>query len=218
MHPDTEPLRSTLRPDDRRLVIVFAKAPIPGKVKTRLIPALGAERAASLHRAFVADFLAGLAGFPVELHTDVEGWFAFPRIRLQTDGDLGERMYHAGSVALSKGYEAVCLLGSDAPTLPSSHIDNLLASEADVTLGPADDGGYWGICFRRTVPGMFAGVKWSTDSAFAQTIESARRAGLSTAAGQGWWDVDNPEDLERLLRCPNLPKHIEQWRASCRQV
>jgi rSAM/selenodomain-associated transferase 1 len=196
----------------RPAIILFAKAPVVGRVKTRLDPALGAEAALDLHKAFVLDMLdklstlGGAAG--IELHTDIEtdAWQR-PNVVLQTQisGDLGSRMLHA----LSRKW--ACIVGSDAPTLPVSHIEALLASPADVALGPSEDGGYYAISCRRTHPDMFRGVEWSSARALKQTEESARRCGLSVERGPSWYDVDRPEDLRRLRDEGNLPKHTRVW-------
>ena len=144
----------------RPAIILFARAPVAGQVKTRLEQALGAEATLELHNAFVLDMLDKLLTLSdaaaIELHTDIQtdAWRR-PEValRMQTYGDLGSRMLHAldGKWA--------CIVGSDAPTLPASHIEALLASEADVALGPCDDGGYYAISCRRTHPEMFQG--WS---------------------------------------------------------
>ena len=196
----------------RPAIILFAKAPVAGRVKTRLEPALGAEAALDLHKAFVLDMLdklttlTGAAG--IELHTDLEtdAWRR-PNVvlRTQISGDLGSRMLHA------LGSKWACIVGSDAPTLPVSHIEALLASPADVALGPCDDGGYYAISCRRTHPDMFRGVEWSSARALEQTEKSARQCGLSVERGPGWYDVDRPEDLRRLRAEANLPKHTKRW-------
>ena len=151
-------------------IVVFAKAPRPGFVKTRL--ELAADAAARLHEAFVRDAigLAQAASQHVELHTDIEteAWsdIAVAR-RLQASGDLGARML-AALPAL--------ILGSDAPSLPLSHLLQLIATPGDVVLGPAEDGGYWAILARRTDARMFEGVEWSTSRAREQTISACRAA------------------------------------------
>jgi len=133
----------------RPLIIVFAKAPIPGRVKTRL----GTDpcQAATLHAAFVRDTLAmvetlrGVAD--IELSTDqpAHEWaeFSIP-LSLQSGGDLGQRMYSALHGALSAGRPKVVIVGSDSPLLPPGHLGTLLQSKADVAVGPTDDGGYYG--------------------------------------------------------------------------
>ena len=177
---------------------VFAKAPRPGFVKTRL--GLDPEIAAALHESFVRDALALAmeASDHVELHTDVEteAWrdVDVPR-RLQASGDLGARMLAAlpGLIA-----------GSDAPSLPLAHLTRLLQTPGDVVIGPAEDGGYWAILARRTHPRMFAGVEWSTPHAREQTIAACRACGLDVALGPAWFDVDEPADLRRLAAHPEL--------------
>lgn len=177
-------------------IVLFARAPAAGRVKTRLIPALGAEGAAQLHRRLVADALARLSRLgPVELHTDAEtdAWpeFEGPR-RLQAEGDLGARML----AALASGAPAI-IVGSDAPGIPDAHLAALLGSSADVALGPTEDGGFYAIAARRTHPEMFRGVEWSSGGELRQTIRACERCGLTVEIGPRWFDIDTPEDLER---------------------
>ena len=186
----------------RQLVILFAKAPVAGRVKTRFGAAIGMGWAARFHSAFAADTAARAAErYRIELHTDVAG-NAWPEInaerRLQCDGPLGQRMYTALDDALRRGWEQVAILGSDAPDLPAGHLNAIFASGADVALGPAEDGGYWGICCRRVAAGMFDGVEWSTPRALAGTVAACERAGLSVSCGPVWPDVDELADLRRL--------------------
>lgn len=179
-------------------VVVFAKAPRPGRVKTRL--GLDGAAAARLHEAFVRDTLelaveAGLG--PVELHTDAEtdAWPEFPVTRrLQAEGDLGARML----AAISAGAGEVMILGSDAPSLPVEFVRGLAAVDGDVVLGPSEDGGYWAILARRWDARMFDGVEWSTALARVQTVDAVRECGLSVGLGAEWFDVDEPSDLARL--------------------
>jgi uncharacterized protein len=182
----------------RPAIVVFAKAPRPGHVKTRL--GLPPEWAARLHESFVRDALAlaQAAAEHVELHTDVEteAWrdVAVPR-RLQPAGDLGDRML-AALPAL--------ILGSDAPSLPLSRLTALIATPGDVVLGPAEDGGYWAILARRRDDRMFEGVEWSTASTREQTIAACRARGLTVALGPEWFDVDDPAGLRRIAARPDL--------------
>ena len=196
----------------RPAIILFAKAPMAGQVKTRLETALGTEATVELHNAFVLDMLDKLltlrAVAGIELHTDIEtdAWRR-PEVTLRTQisGDLGLRMLHALDAKWA------CIVGSDAPTLPVSHIEALLASSADVALGPCEDGGYYAISCRRAHAQMFRGVEWSSARALQQTEESARRCGLTVERGPNWYDVDRPEDLRRLRVEGNLPKHTSRW-------
>lgn len=214
------------------LIILFAKAPAPGRVKTRLSPAIGPAAAAELHRAFVLDMIESLLPLSktadLELSTDVStpAWRDVSVTRsLQTGGDLGARLYHALSRALRLGRPRAVVLGSDSPTLPPDAVEELLAAGADVALGPTEDGGYYGIACQRVHPEMFAGVRWSTPHTLADTVKAVRRCGLSVAFGPPWFDVDEPSDLERLRQLPELPRHTAAWfesrgarisRAACR--
>ncbi len=188
----------------RPVIIVFAKAPLPGRVKTRLIGALSPEAAAELHRRMVAQTLASMLSstdFEVELHTDIESdaWpeSTVPR-RLQYEGDLGLKMLKALGDALDRGHPQAMIVGSDSPGLPASHLAHLLSLEADVALGPTEDGGYWGIAARRVHPAMFDSVGWSTPHARADTVRACESTGLSVTIGREWFDIDDPADLDRL--------------------
>jgi rSAM/selenodomain-associated transferase 2 len=176
-------------------------------VKTRL--GLSPDRAAELHEALVRDTLAGLQELAgqaeIELSTDVPtgAWPEFVLARSeQARGDLGARMFAAIQAALARERPKVVILGSDSPQLPPGHIRALLGSNADVAIGPTDDGGYYAIACRRASPGMFDGVRWSTEHAFSDTVSAVGRCGLTWEAGPSWFDVDRPEDLHRPeVRC-----------------
>lgn len=198
----------------RPVIIVFAKAPVPGRVKTRLVPPLTNESAALLHAAFVADTIERFeqlgAMADLQLHTDIptDAW-QFPHVarRLQHEGDLGLKMLQALETALREGREQALITGSDSPTLPLRHVETLLRSAADVALGPSEDGGYYAIACRRTHLRMFDGVKWSEAAALDQTVAAAQACGLSVEIGPSWYDIDTPGDLERLRAEPGLPRH-----------
>ncbi|MEO8663109.1 MAG: TIGR04282 family arsenosugar biosynthesis glycosyltransferase [Bryobacteraceae bacterium] len=201
----------------RPVILLFAKAPEPGRVKTRLTPLLSASQAASLHTAFVEDMLElllTLPGVDIELHTDTvtDAWAQQTVARkLQVEGDLGIKMHSAAKAALAAGRPQVLIAGSDSPTLPAAHLIAVLAAEADVTLGPADDGGYYAIAFRKTHPAMFSGVAWSTATTRADTVMACGSAGLTIAEGRRWWDVDAPADVVRLLTDPGVRRHTAAW-------
>ncbi|MFN7541258.1 MAG: TIGR04282 family arsenosugar biosynthesis glycosyltransferase [Acidobacteriota bacterium] len=202
------------------VILLFAKAPIPGQVKTRLQPLLNADQCAELHASFVADALHLLSRFNdralVELHTDspTAAWphCPFPR-RLQSGLDLGQRMWHAAHGAFSRGASQVLLLGSDAPTLPPAHLDALLASPADLAFGPTEDGGYYAVMFRRLPPALFDHIEWSTENTLAHSLAQAARLGLHTALGPPWFDIDSPADLLRLAAA-DPPPHTRAWLAA----
>jgi uncharacterized protein len=193
-------------------MILFAKAPVAGRVKTRLAMEIDPCRAAELHRAFVTDSLSILNKFTtvadLELHTDIptDAWSELDVAReLQTPGDLQLKLLHALGRGLAAGRPQVIVFGSDSPTLPHERVQRLLDSTADVALGPCEDGGYYAIACRRIHPDMFAGVAWSTPDTLEQTERAARACGLSVERGDLWYDVDGAEDLARLTAERELP-------------
>lgn len=192
------------------LVIVLAKAPQPGRVKTRLIGALGADGAARLHARLlertIATALAARCG-PVELHgAPVHHEFlrSLARrhgitLRAQAHGDVGARMHAAFSEGLRNHRRAV-LVGSDCPALGPR--DFRLAARwlhgSDAVIAPAEDGGYPLIGLRRTSPMLFDGMHWSTAGVMAETRLRLARLGWRLRELRTLWDVDRPEDLLRL--------------------
>ncbi len=200
----------------RPVIILFAKAPVPGRVKTRLIPRLSPVCAAALHTAFVWDLierLQALTEADVELHTDMatDVWAsAQVTQRLQSEGDLGLKMLQATGAALIEGRSSAMIAGTDAPTVPLTHLEGLLRSECDVALGPAEDGGFYAVSCRKVNARMFDDVKWSGPRALQQTVAAAEASGLSVELGLPWWDVDSAADLDRLRTEPGLPKHTSR--------
>jgi rSAM/selenodomain-associated transferase 1 len=203
----------------RPSIILFAKAPVPGRVKTRL-RGLSPAAAARLHAAFVRDAFELLGSLEpradLELHTDVptDEWSDLEVSRfLQAGGDLGARLLAALTAGLAAGRPQVIIVGADAPTLPRSHVERLLDLGADVALGPAEDGGFYAIACRRTDPRMFAGVRWSSRRTLDETVRAATACGLRVELGDPWFDVDTMEDLRRLAASPALPRHTAAWLA-----
>jgi uncharacterized protein len=184
------------------VVIVFARAPLAGRVKTRIARRIGDDAAASLHRRLVRAAVeaarAARCG-PVELH--VTRRHAFFRtlgvpVRLQRGADLGERMYQA----LAAHARAI-VIGADVPALMPADIARaarLLQGGARLVLAPAEDGGYALLAARRITVAIFTAVDWGGPEVLAQTLANAARAGLSVKLLPTLWDVDQPEDLERL--------------------
>jgi rSAM/selenodomain-associated transferase 1 len=192
------------------LVVLFAKVPVPGRVKTRLAKAIGDDAAALLHAAFLEDAIASarrLRGITVELHTDIPWPDAPLPNHVQHSGDLGERMYAALEHGLRSGYSPVLILGTDIPTLPFPYVQSLISMSGDVLLGPTHDGGFYGIGARRIHPEMFANVDWGRASTLAATVSAVERSGLSVSLGPAWFDIDEPVDLERLRASPAVPEH-----------
>lgn len=202
----------------RDRIILLARAPIPGRVKTRLSPWVDAATAAQLHVALVRDACELLLSFrdlaDIELCLDgpSDVWAAYGFAQtLQIEGSLGDRMHAALSRAIHSGYRQAVLIGSDSPGLPATHIRSLLDLDTDAALGPAEDGGYYAIKCRRVHPAMFDGVRWSTSDALADTADALARCGLTVATGPRWFDIDQPSDVLSLAARPGLPRHAASW-------
>ncbi len=192
-------------------VVIFAKAPVAGQVKTRLIPRLGVDAAAALHARLVERTLrmacaAALAEVGLWCTPDCHHAF-FQRLgqqfrvhlHAQTGEGLGQRMHQAFSDALQRKARVI-LIGTDCPALDHTYLHQAFAAlhdKDDVVLGPAEDGGYVLIGLRRPVAGLFNEMTWGTDAVLAQTLERARALGLKTHLLPVLWDVDRPEDVER---------------------
>ena len=195
----------------RPKLVVFARTPHPGTVKTRLLATLSPQTAAALHLAMVTDLLKRLRqlrpAVDLELHT-TEATDLFDALeitlRTQSGGDLGRRLYASMTEALDEGRRSVLIMGSDSPTVPLAYLSSALQTQADVTLGPALDGGFYAIHCRRTHPDMFARVTWSAPCTCAETADAITRCGLSVETGPEWYDIDHPADLPKLARDPDL--------------
>ena len=196
------------------LLYIFARAPEPGRSKTRLIGRLGAAGAAALHAAMIEDVLGlsravaarrvlAAADRPDRFHPFLVEMAAREGIPLvaQSEGDLGARMAAAIAAGLGEA-ERVCIIGSDSPALLPAQIAAAFArlDTADVVLGPAEDGGYWLIGARRPLGEVLAETAWSTPAVLQTTRTRAEQAGLRVALAELHWDVDEPTDLERLSR------------------
>ena len=209
--------------DSRRVLVqVFAKAPVPGQVKSRLVPLLGPERAAELHCRLVQHTLATVAMARVghvELWATAPGEQAFLQackrllgipLLFQPDGDLGARM----SAAMTDGLErasAVLLVGCDVPTMTCADLRearDALDGGNDAALGPAEDGGYWLIGLSRHAPELFADLPWSTPALLDATRERLRALRWRWHELPTRWDVDRPEDVHRLAAEAHLGRLV----------
>ena len=199
-------------------VLIFAKAPVPGEVKTRLIPVLGVEGAAQLAERLIGwcvDMAVAAGVGPVELwcapdaaHPAFGGMAGRLGVRLavQGEGDLGERMARALADALGRHPHAL-LIGTDCPSFEVADLRQAtawLAQGQDAVFGPVEDGGYWLIGLSRPQPALFEGMAWSTKDVMAVTRERLRVLGLRWAELPVRWDLDRPEDLARLQADPRL--------------
>jgi rSAM/selenodomain-associated transferase 1 len=196
---------------DEIRVAVFAKAPIPGEVKTRLHGILGPEGAAALQAGLVRHALstalaAGIGS--VELHCAPDEHHDFfvrcaQRFHVtlvrQEGRDLGERMGRAFESALGAG-RALLMMGSDCPVLRPEDLRSARAAlrKDTAVLIPAEDGGYVLIGLAAPVAGLFTGVDWGTEAVLRQTRARFAESGLKCAELPALWDVDRPEDYARL--------------------
>lgn len=208
----------SLRGATRRIpepgLIVFARAPDPGRVKTRLVPLLGAAGASRLHARLVERTLrtAGASGFrTVELHCTpkIQNRFFLEnqkrfgvRLRAQGRGDLGDRMYRAFERSL-RSHREVVLIGSDCPALRAADLRaavRALRRGADAVFAPAEDGGYALIGLRRLSRRLFEGIEWGGSEVLAQTRRRLKRLRWRWKELRTVWDVDRPEDVARLRK------------------
>jgi rSAM/selenodomain-associated transferase 1 len=192
-------------------LLIFARYPEPGKVKTRLMPAVGAEGAAQIYREMAehtltqARAVAQLNGIALQLwftggnRDALKQWLGtdiayYP----QPEGDLGDRLIFALQAAFAAGHRAVIAIGTDCPSLDSAVL--LQAFEVltnhDLVLGPATDGGYYLIGLQRPIPALFQNIPWSTAAVLQQTEAVADALGLTRYHLPSLTDVDHPEDLE----------------------
>jgi rSAM/selenodomain-associated transferase 1 len=181
-------------------IVIFAKQPLPGRVKTRLIPALGPEGAARLAAEMLESTIseALATGLPVELcgEPDAASWSDAPVATTgQGDGGLGERLARAASRVIAE--EPVLLIGADCPALDRRRIAGAAASleTHDCVIHPAEDGGYVLLGLARFDASLFTGVAWSTPAVCADTIARIRARGWSLDIRETLRDVDEPEDL-----------------------
>lgn len=199
---------------------IMAKIPRSGRVKTRLVPPLTYQQASLLSQCFLRDvgaaiaraalaersFVHGIAVYLPQGEEQILGGLLPPgfRLLLQRGGDLGERLFHATEDLLASGFESVCLVNSDSPTLPSAFLQQAalaLQAEGDrVVLGPAADGGYYLIGVKRAHHRLFEGISWSTPAVLGQTLERARELSLEVRLLPEWYDVDDLESLRVLCR------------------
>ena len=188
-------------------IVIFAKAPVPGNVKTRLIPVIGEVGAAQLAQCMLADTIAHAlaAGLSTpELcatpHPDDASWAGHlpARVRLsdQGPGDLGQRLAAAAKRIIDGG-ERILLIGTDCPELDGKRLGAAAAhlDHYDAVIYPALDGGYVLLGLALTDPSLFRDIAWSTDAVSATTIARIQALGWSLFVGDTLQDIDEPADL-----------------------
>jgi len=194
-----------------RVLLVVAKRPAAGQTKTRLCPPLSGEAAAGLYECFLRDTLdmmrhvPGVARGIGYLPEDATDYFRrlAPDMALtpQRGANLGERLDHLLTNAMSAGARQAVVMDSDSPTLPAEYLARAFAEldgTADVVLGPCDDGGYYLIGLKRPQPRLLRDVEMSTPFVVRDTLALASELGLRVALLPQWYDVDTVAELNRL--------------------
>lgn len=201
-------------PSGHSRVAQLTRFPIAARVKTRLIPALGEQGAAALHRALAEHVASEVFALAATEEADMEVWYdsgttrqmrswlgPLPRYRQQPSGDLGQRLAFIFDTAFREGVHSCVAVGSDCPAMTADHLRQALMAldKTDVVIGPANDGGYWLIGIRsvaaRALPILFQGIEWGSERVFEQSIERAKRHELRVTLLEKLADVDRPEDV-----------------------
>jgi rSAM/selenodomain-associated transferase 2/rSAM/selenodomain-associated transferase 1 len=193
------------------LIILFTRLPEPGRSKTRLIPALGAQGAADLHQSMMTRTIRRVSGFcelnPPSLEIRLAGTDDCSacrhfrgenfRVRPQGPGDLGLRLKRAFHDAFNQGYSRVVAIGTDTPALDERHLDEAfrVLRQHDAVIGPVEDGGYYLIGSSRRCPSIFESIDWGGEHVFSQTIMQFEKLKLTWCKLEKLHDVDHPEDL-----------------------
>jgi hypothetical protein len=205
-----EPLMDKSKGHAKLLLVVVAKAPVAGAVKTRLAPHLTPDEAVDLYRCFLQDriltvnSLRGVDRALAYTPEDAGDMFVpFSRngidLFCQKGRGLGERLNNIFLEKFAAGYEAVSIIDSDTPDLPPWFIQEsfkrLLSNQTDVVLGPCHDGGYYLVGMRRPHPELFEDIPWSTERVLSNTLEKAEELGVKTDLLPWWNDLDTFKDL-----------------------
>ncbi|MCF7907452.1 MAG: TIGR04282 family arsenosugar biosynthesis glycosyltransferase [Candidatus Omnitrophica bacterium] len=198
----------------KRILIVFAKEPQEGRVKTRLLDCLSARECLKLYkkllkntvslarkvkcsgRIMAYDSYNQRAPFLERIASD----FTFYK---QAGRGLGARMFDVFKAILKSNTKAV-IIGSDSPNLPINYIDRAFEklSKNDLVLGPADDGGYYLIGLKQPCKKLFENIKWSSGTVFDRTVKKAKKLKKKTTVLDYWYDIDEPKDLKYIRKKP----------------
>jgi uncharacterized protein len=199
----------------RRALVVIAKEPVPGAAKTRLAPILGADGAARVAAAMLADTVAVMRTVdadpwvcfaPPDAHTRMARLAPGFGLLAQAQGDLGDRLAACFAALLGRGAKQVVIVAADTPQVPQTTYQEAftLLDRVDLVLGPAEDGGYYLVGAKTALPELFVGVPMGTDAVFHETIQRARRQRLRVATVPVLRDLDRPEDLRAVLAAGEL--------------
>lgn len=200
----------------KEALVLMAKAPREGEVKTRLIGALSAAEVTDLYLSFLRDTFALMEEVQAERETlslalcytpegEEESFEAVERegslMLAQRGEDLGERLANCFTDFFELGFDSVAVIGADTPTLPAEYLDQAFAAllrEDDLVIGPAEDDGYYLVGMRKLHREIFAAIPWGTGGVLAATRERAGTANLNLISLPAWYDIDTPAELARL--------------------
>ncbi len=199
---------------NKNCLLLFAKYPEKGQVKTRLSAELDEDITVELYRNFVLDLLSMLKELriqfqicfsPADSQEKFEKWLGTQYSYVPQQGDdLGQRMKNAFTHAFDQGFQRVVIIGSDSPDLPGSLINEafLYLETHDAVIGPSTDGGYYLIGFNKAafLPEVFEGIEWSTDTVLRKTLHILEKARLKFHQLPVWRDVDTLNDLRDLVQ------------------
>lgn len=198
-------------------LIVFAKPPVAGTVKTRLTALLAPEEAAQLYDAFLRDALAQYAALPAAVRlylsppaeeapansAPLDLAPAGVTTHVQRGAGLGARMQQAFVETFAAGFERIVIIGTDHPTLPSAFIEQAFAAlqeRLSVVIGPSEDGGYYLLGLNELYPQLFRDMTYSHSAVFSETLARVQETAARLTVLPCWYDVDTPENLRRLTR------------------
>jgi rSAM/selenodomain-associated transferase 1 len=207
----------------RQGIIIFAREPLPGRVKTRLAVSVGEQAAADLYETMLLEVLeksCALDGVEPLVYWACE---EESLLRLaekyccnssrQSSGDLGQRMQAAFTEMFAGGFDTCCIIGSDAPDLPLPYIKEafgLLASrQADAVFGPCRDGGYYLLGVRQIQSQLFENISWSSGIVLEQSLAAAQEAKLTVMLLPEWQDIDTVEDLRAYRERKQLTEPMD---------
>ena len=192
-------------------LIVMARLPVPGRVKTRLMDAIGAENAAALYKAFLADGLRQYATLGVPVRVYIEGCgdeLGLPvdvhgaSLHRQQGATLADRMESAFRETEAAGFTEIMIIGTDHPTLPTRFINEgftALGSSSSLVIGPARDGGFYLLGMRPYHPDLLTGRSYSHANVLSETQERANQLGMCVTQLEAWYDIDTRDDLDQLV-------------------
>ena len=206
-------------------IAMLTRHPDHGQAKTRLVPAVGHQGAAAIHRTLAAWAASEVLALGATREAETEIWYdrgsphrmrawlgSLPRYRVQPSGDLGRRLRTVFETAFREGAHRCVAVGSDCPAMTAAHLRKAFAAleTTDIVLGPATDGGYWLIGISAGSAGvamssLFTGIRWGSAAVLRQTLERARACRLRVALLEELADVDRPEDLREWRRHLDAP-------------